>query len=187
MGGIYLKDDLEQVLFSADEIAARVKQIAGQISTDYRDMNPLVVGVLKGAFLFMSDLIRHIDIPIELDFIATSSYGASTKSSGIVRILKDLERPIENRDVLLVEDIVDSGLTLSYLRDSLLRRGARSVKIAAAFDKPTGRIVSIYPDYSGFEVPNRFLVGYGLDYAEKYRNLPFVGILKAAIYNKVND
>lgn len=179
-----MKEDLEEVLFSEAALAQRVDEIAQQIVLDYRDLNPLVVGVLKGAFVFMADLIRRIDVPMEIDFIATSSYGASTKSSGVVRILKDLERSVENRDVLLVEDIVESGLTLSYLRDSLTRRGAKSVKIAAAFDKPSGRIIPIYPDYYGFVVPDRFLVGYGLDYAEQYRHLPYVGVLKSEVYSR---
>ena len=181
-GGSRLRNDLEDILYSAEVIQTRVHSLGQIIARDYADHNPIVVGVLKGAVLFMADLVRHMDIQMEIDFIATSSYGATTKSSGVVRILKDLERPIEDRDVLIVEDIVDSGLTLSYLRDSFLRRNARSVKIAAAFDKPGGRTVDIQPDYFGFEVPNRFLVGYGLDYAERYRNLPYVGVLSPSVY-----
>ncbi|PWI58462.1 hypoxanthine phosphoribosyltransferase [Sulfoacidibacillus thermotolerans] len=179
-----MREDLQELLFSEEQIQTRVKQMAKQVARDYQEKNPVVVCVLKGAVLFMADLIRYMEIPLETDFIAISSYGASTKSSGVVRILKDLDRPIEDRDVLIVEDIVDSGLTLSYLRDSLLRRNARSVKIAAAFDKPDGRTVDITPDYSGFTVPNRFIVGYGLDYAERYRNLPYVGVLKPSVYEK---
>ena len=182
MGGSRLRNDLEDILYAADVIQTRVRSLGQAIAGDYADRNPIVVGVLKGAVVFMADLMRHMDIPMEIDFIATSSYGAATKSSGVVRILKDLERSIEDRDVLIVEDIVDSGLTLSYLRDSFLRRNARSVKIATAFDKPDGRTVAIQPDYFGFEVPNRFLVGYGLDYAERYRNLPYVGVLSPSVY-----
>lgn len=177
-----LDDDIEEMLFSAAEIDRRVREVAARISVDYAGRDVLVVGVLKGAFLFMADLIRHIDIPIQVDFIATSSYGQSTKSSGVVRILKDLDIPLEGRDVLLVEDIVDSGLTLSYLRDSLLRRGARSLRICSAFDKPAGRTVDIRPDYCCFTAPDRFLVGYGLDYGERYRHLPYVGALKHSVY-----
>lgn len=179
-----MREDLQELLFSEEQIQARVKQMGEHIAKDYQGKNPIAVCVLKGAVLFMADLIRYMEIPLEIDFIAISSYGASTKSSGVVRILKDLDRSVEDRHVLIVEDIVDSGLTLSYLRDSLLRRNALSVKIATAFDKPDGRTVDITPDYSGFVVPNRFIVGYGLDYAEHYRNLPYVGVLKPAVYEK---
>jgi hypoxanthine phosphoribosyltransferase len=177
-----LDDDIEEILFPAEAIDRRVREVAARIGGEYEGRDVLVVGVLKGAFLFMADLIRYIDIPIQVDFIATSSYGQSTKSSGVVRILKDLDIPLEGRDVLLVEDIVDSGLTLSYLRDSLLRRGAHSLKICSAFDKPAGRTVDIRPDYCCFTAPDRFLVGYGLDYAERYRHLPYVGALKRSVY-----
>ena len=177
-----MEDSIEELLFSSETIRERVAEVAAQIGRDYRDKNPLVVGVLKGAFVFLADLVRQIDIPLELDFIATSSYGQSTKSSGVVRILKDLELSAEQRDILIVEDIVDSGLTLSYLRDYLLRRGARSVKICAAFDKPGSRTIPIRPDYFGFTVPDRFVVGYGLDYAEQYRHLPYVGVLRRSVY-----
>lgn len=177
-----LLSDLETVLYTKEQIETRVREVGGAISRAYAGSHPLVIGVLKGAFVFLSDLVRHIDIPIEIDFMATSSYGASTKSSGAVRILKDLDLPVEGRDVLVVEDIVDTGTTLNYLRDLLLRRGAKSVKVAAAFDKPSRRVVPIAPDYCCFEVPNEFLVGYGLDYAEKYRHLPCVGVLKAEVY-----
>jgi hypoxanthine phosphoribosyltransferase len=174
--------DLERILHTEQEIAQAVKGMADRIAADYSGTAPLAVGVLKGAFIFMSDLARAVPIPLELDFIATSSYGDATQSSGVVRIQKDLDRPVEGRDVLLVEDIVDSGLTLAYLKDLLLRRRARSVKVAAAFDKPGNRRVDIRADYVGFEVPNRFLVGYGLDYAERYRNLPYLGILRPSVY-----
>ena len=181
-----MKEDLEEILFTSEQIQARLEVLAKLISADFKGKNPLVIGVLKGAVIFMADLVRRLDIPLEMDFMAISSYGSSTKSSGEVRILKDLERPIENRDVLIVEDIVDSGLTLQYLRNSLLNRKARSVRIAAAFDKPGGRKVDISPDYFGLTVPNRFLVGYGLDYAEHYRHLPYVGVLKESVYKDTN-
>ncbi|BCJ87388.1 hypoxanthine phosphoribosyltransferase [Effusibacillus dendaii] len=178
-----MRDDIEEIMFTPEQIQSKVAELGMQISDDYRDKNPLVVCVLKGASLFMADLVRNISIPIEMDFMAISSYGASTQSSGVVRIMKDLETGLENRHVIIVEDIVDTGLTLSYLRDSLLRRNASSVRIVTLFDKPSGRKIEIIPDYSGFQVPNAFIVGYGLDYSEKYRNLPFVGILKPEIYS----
>lgn len=177
-----MRNDMEEVLFTGEQISQRVKEVAQSIAEDYKGSMPLLVGVLKGAVIFLADLVRHIDIPIELDFIATSSYGATTQSSGVVRILKDLDVPLQGRDVVIVEDVVDSGLTLTYLRDTLLRRGAKSIRIATAFDKPEGRKVPIKPDYCGFTVPNKFLVGYGLDYAERYRHLPYVGVLKRSIY-----
>ncbi|MCY0876203.1 MAG: hypoxanthine phosphoribosyltransferase [Firmicutes bacterium] len=175
-------DDLESVLYTSEQLQSRIGEVGAQISRDYAQTHPLVIGVLKGAFVFLSDLVRHIDIPIEIDFIATSSYGSSTQSSGAVRMLKDLDQPAEGRDILLVEDIVDTGTTLNYLRDTLIRRGARSVKIASAFDKPSRRRIPIVPDYCCFTVPNAFLVGYGLDYAERYRHLSCVGILRPEIY-----
>lgn len=178
-----MRNDMKEILFSEDVIQKRVRELGEQISQDYRDQFPLLICVLKGAILFMSDLVKNMDIQLEMDFMAISSYGASTKSSGVVRILKDLETSLEGRDVIIVEDIVDTGLTLTYLRDTLLRRNAASVKIVTLFDKPSGRKTDIAPDYFGFEVPNEFIVGYGLDYAEKYRNLPFVGILKPEIYS----
>lgn len=179
---ISLLADLESVLFTSDQIADQVKAVGLQIARDYEGKHPLVIGVLKGAFVFLADLVRQIDIPIEIDFMAISSYGAATQSSGAVKILKDLDLPVEGRDVLVVEDIVDTGTTLNYLRDTLVRRGARSVRIVTAFDKPSRRIVPIELDYCCFTVPNAFLVGYGLDYAERYRHLPFVGVLRAEIY-----
>lgn len=178
-----MHNDLKEILFTEEQLQNRIAELGAQIARDYAGKNPLVVCVLKGAVLFMADLVKRIDVPLEMDFMAISSYGVSTKSSGVVRILKDLETGLEGRHVLIVEDIVDTGLTLSYLRDSLLRRNAASVKIVALFDKPAGRKIEIQPDYLGFEVPNEFIVGYGLDCAEKYRNLPFVGILKPEVYS----
>lgn len=174
--------DLEKVLFDETTIMARVAELGGQISNDFAGKQPLFICILKGAVMFMADLAKRIEIPMEMDFMATSSYGASSKSSGVVRIMKDLERSIEGRHVILVEDIVDTGLTLKYLRETLLHRQAASVTIVSMFDKPSNRAVDIKPDYYGFEVPNEFIVGYGLDYAELYRNLPCVGVLKPEIY-----
>ncbi len=176
--------DLEEVLFTEEQIQSAVEQLGERLSTDYEGKNPLFICVLKGAVMFMADLVKHVTIPMEMDFMATSSYGESSKSSGVVRILKDLDGSIEGRHVVIVEDIVDTGLTLKYLRDVLERRQAASVRIVALFDKPEGRSVNIMPDYYGFTVPNQFIVGYGLDYAEQYRNLPYVGILKREIYVK---
>ena len=178
-----LRDDILQVLHTEEEIQAKVRELGAIISRDYEGRNPLVICVLKGAFIFIADLAKSITIPIELDFMAVSSYGNSTRSSGEVRIVKDLDTSVEGRDVLIVEDIIDSGLTLSYLIDVLERRNARSVRVVALFDKPARRTTDLQADYVGFVLPDAFVVGYGLDYAEKYRNLPFVGILKPEIYN----
>lgn len=175
-------NDIEEVLFTEEEIQAKVREMGELLSREYAGRNPLVICVLKGAFIFMADLVKRLTIPCEVDFMAVSSYGSSTKSSGVVKIIKDLDTPVEGRDVLIVEDIIDSGLTLSYLIDVLERRNARSVAVAALFDKPERRTVDLKPDYTGFVIPDAFIVGYGLDYAEKYRNLPFVGILKKEIY-----
>lgn len=176
-------DDIQEILYSEDDIQSKVKELGIEISRDFEGRNPLVICVLKGAFIFMADLVKQITIPMELDFMAVSSYGQSTKSSGIVKIVKDLDVSVEGRDVIIVEDIIDSGLTLSYLIDVLERRNARSVSVVALFNKPARRTVDLEPDYRGFTLPNEFVVGYGLDYAEKYRNLPFLGILKAEIYS----
>jgi len=177
-----LRNDIEEVLYSEEQIQAKVKELGEVISREYEGRNPLVICVLKGAFMFLSDLVKRIDVPLEVDFMAVSSYGNSTKSSGVVKIIKDLDVTVEGRDVLIVEDIIDSGLTLSYLVDILERRNALTVKIVTLFDKPTRRTVGLEADYKGFVLPDAFVVGYGLDYAEKYRNLPFIGVLKEAIY-----
>jgi hypoxanthine phosphoribosyltransferase len=161
-----------------------VKELGETLSRDFDGRNPLVICVLKGAFIFMSDLVKEMPIKLEIDFMAVSSYGASTKSSGVVKIIKDLDASVEGRDVLIVEDIIDSGLTLSYLIDVLERRNAKSVTVATLFDKPARRSVDLEADYTGFSLPDEFVVGYGLDYAEKYRNLPFIGILKPEVYEK---
>ncbi|MBW7454409.1 hypoxanthine phosphoribosyltransferase [Paenibacillus sepulcri] len=177
-------NDIQEVLYDADQIQQKVSELGAIISREFEGRNPLVICVLKGAFIFMSDLVKTIDIPLEIDFMAVSSYGQSTKTSGVVKIIKDLDSPVQGRDIVIVEDIIDSGLTLSYLIDVLERRNAKSVTLVALFDKPTGRKVELEADYKGFVLPDAFVVGYGLDYAEKYRNLPLIGILKPEIYEK---
>ena len=175
-------EDVEKILISADEIQDKIRELAKQITEEYREKDLLLVGVLKGAFVFMSDLAREIDLPIEFDFMAVSSYGSATKSSGVVRILKDLDYEISGRHVLLVEDIIDSGLTISYLLRYLQARGPASLEICSLFWKKGEQAVPMSVKFPGFEIPPVFVVGYGLDYAEKYRNLPYIGILKRDAY-----
>jgi len=169
-------------MFSEKQLQTRVQELGKQISYDYVGKCPLVICVLKGAFVFMADLIKNITVPIELDFMAVSSYGMSTKSSGVVRIIKDLEVSVEGRDMLIVEDIIDTGLTLSYLIEVLQGRRASKIRVVTLFDKPMQRVVNMEADYRGFILPDEFVVGYGLDYAEKYRNLPYTGVLRHEIY-----
>ena len=176
-----LKDEL---LLTREEIAARVAELGAQITRDYKGKDLTTVCILKGAVVFFVDLIRAIDLPLSMDFMSISSYGNATKSSGVVRILKDLDKPVNGKDVLIIEDIVDSGMTLSFLRDNLQSRGAASLKIATLLDKPDRRRVPLHVDYCGFVIPDEFVVGYGLDYAEQYRNLPDIGILRPEIYSK---
>ena len=166
-----------EILVQADELQHRVRELGAQITRDYADRDLLLIGVLKGAVFFMADLMRELSIPCEIDFMAISSYGAGTDSSGVVRILKDLEINISGRDVLVVEDIIDSGLTLSYLRRTLGARKPASLEICALLTKPERREVDVPVRYVGFEIPNRFVIGYGLDFAERYRNLPYIGVL----------
>ena len=166
------------VLISEEQIRDRIRELGTQITRDYTGRNPLLIGVLKGACFFLSDLMRAIDTRLSIEFMAISSYGSSTRTSGEVRILKDLDVPIEGRDILVVEDIVDTGLTLSYLIANLQSRGAASVKLAALLDKFERREREVKIDYLGFKIPDEFVVGYGLDFAERYRNLPFIGVLK---------
>ena len=173
-----MKNDIKKVLYSEKELNDVVAALGAQISEDYKDRNLLMVSVLKGSIVFMSDLMRAITIPCEIDFMAVSSYGNNTKSSGTVRILKDLDRDISGYDVLLVEDILDSGKTLNYLIEVLYARNPSSIRICTLFDKPERREVDIFADYKGLSVPDEFIVGYGLDFAEKYRNLPYIGVLK---------
>jgi hypoxanthine phosphoribosyltransferase len=166
-----------EILVEAEDLTRRVKELADQISADYADKDLLLIGVLKGAVFFVSDLMRHLEIPVEVDFMAVASYGSATRSSGVVRILKDLDAAIEGRDVLIVEDIVDSGLTLQYLLRNLAGRNPRSLEVCALLIKPERREVDLHTRYVGFEIPDRFAIGYGLDHAERYRNLPYVAAL----------
>ena len=179
-----LNEDIAEILISEHEIQNKVAEMAKEITEDYRGRDLLLVGVLKGAFMLMSDLARHITIPLELDFMAVSSYGSATKTSGIVRILKDLDLDISGRDVLIVEDIIDSGLTLSYLIKNLKARGPRSLEVCALLSKPEVQKVELDVRYEGFALPPVFVVGYGLDYGERYRNLPYVGTLKPHLYEE---
>lgn len=174
--------DIEEILISRDEIKEMVKRLGKRISEDYKGSELILIGVLKGGFVFLADLMREITIPVDMDLIAVSSYGASTRSSGIVRIIKDMDLNVANKHVLIVEDLVDTGLTLRYLKDLFNTRDPKSVKICTAFDKPSRRKVDIEVEYNGIEVPDKFIVGYGLDYAGKYRNLPDVCTLKHEIY-----
>lgn len=172
----------ERVLLTEKEILRRVRQMAGQISADYAGKEPLLVGILKGAFIFLADLVRNLTIPVHLDFIAVSSYGSASESSGAVRILKDLDQSIEGVHVLLVEDIVDTGLTLNYLKENLRARGPASLKVCTLLDKPARRLVKVEPDYNGFAIPDEFVVGYGLDYNGNYRYFREILVLKREIY-----
>jgi hypoxanthine phosphoribosyltransferase len=171
-------DAIGEILVPAEDLQRRVRELAAEISRDYAGKDLLLIGVLKGAVFFLSDLMRHLDVPVQLDFMAVASYGSATKSSGVVRILKDLDAAIEGRDVLIVEDIVDSGLTLQYLLRNLDGRNPRSLEVCALLIKPERRKVDLRTRYVGFEIPNRFAIGYGLDHAERYRNLPYVAALR---------
>jgi len=176
--------DIKEVLLTEDQIINRVKEIGKAISEEYNGKDLLIVGILKGSVIFASELIKNISIPCEIDFMAVSSYGNSTETSGVVRTLKDLDHGIEGKDIIIVEDIIDSGITLDYLLKYLKARKANSIEIATLLTKPSRRRVDLNVKYCGFEVPDEFLVGYGLDYSEKYRNLPYVGILKEEVYKK---
>lgn len=175
-------NDVESVLLSTEALAKRVKEIGAEITADYAGKEILMIGVLRGAVLFMADLARAIEVPVAIDFMAVSSYGSGTNSSGVVRILKDLDEDVAGKHVLVVEDIIDSGLTLNYLLENLKSRKPASIKLCTLLNKPERRKVQVKIDYNGFDVPDYFVVGYGLDYAEKYRNLPFIGILKPEVY-----
>lgn len=174
--------DIKEILLSEEEIQNRVKELGKEITADFAGKDLLVVGILKGAAVFMSELIRTIELPIKIDFMAVSSYGDSSVSTGEVKIMKDLDFSAEYKHVLIVEDIIDTGFTLNYLSDNLKKRGALSVSICTLLDKPERRLVGVPIDYLGFEIPDDFVVGYGLDYAERYRNLPYVGALKEEVY-----
>ena len=175
-------NDIEKVLISEDEIREKVKELGEKISEDYKDKNLLMVSILKGSIVFMSDLMRSISIYCGIDFMSVSSYGRGVKTTGVVKIIKDLDIPLAGYDILIVEDILDSGVTLNYLMKILSARNPKSIKICTLLDKPERRQVEVNADYIGFEVPDEFVVGYGLDYIEKYRNLPFIGVLKPRVY-----
>jgi hypoxanthine phosphoribosyltransferase len=177
--------DIERILISGDEVQAKIRELGDRITEDYRGRDLLLVGVLKGAFVLMADLSRNVRLPLQFDFMAVSSYGVATKTSGVVRIMKDLDRDIEGKDVLLVEDIVDSGLTLAYLLRNLRARKPASLEVCALLRKPEVQQVSLDIKYKGFEIPPVFVVGYGLDFAEKYRNLPYVATLKPEAYAEI--
>ena len=178
-----MKEDVLRVLLSEDEIREKVRELGGKITADYKNSNLMLVTALKGAVVFLADLMRQIDVPAEIDFMVVSSYGSGVKSSGVVKIVKDLDVPLAGKDILIVEDILDSGLTLSYIKELLESRGPRSIRIATLLDKPSRRKVDLQADYIGFSVPDEFVIGYGLDYDEKYRNLPYIGILKPEVYS----
>ena len=179
-----MKEYIKEVLVSKEDIDAAVKRIGAQISEDYKGKNLLLIGVLKGGFVFMADLIRAIDIPLQIDFIAVSSYGASTKSSGVVKLIKDIDVAINDKHVIIVEDIVDTGLTLKYLRELFETRNPLSVKICSIFDKPSRRVTEIVPEYCGITIPNEYVIGYGLDFDGILRNLPDLCIFKEEYYTK---
>ena len=178
-------NDIEKVYYSEEKLREIVERLGRQISEDYKDKNLLLVSVLKGSVIFMADLMRAITVPCAIDFMCVSSYANKTESSGVVKIIKDLDINLEGWDVLIVEDILDSGKTLSYIKSILLARNPKSIRICTLLDKPERRVVEgLVADYSGAEVPDEFVVGYGLDYDEKYRNLPFIGVLKREVYEK---
>lgn len=179
-----MRNDIERILVTKEELNAKVKEMGAQISKDYEGKNLMLVSVLKGSVVFMADLMRAITIPVTIDFMSVSSYGSGTKSTGVVKIIKDLDVNLEGKDLLLVEDILDSGNTLFYLKNMLMGRHPNSIRIATLLDKPERRTADIHADYSGFQIPDKFVVGYGLDYDEKYRNFPEIGVLKPEIYTK---
>lgn len=179
-----MRNDLKEIMFDEAKIKECVERLGKEIARDYKGKDLLLVGILKGAVVFFSDLIRAIDIPLSMDFMAISSYGSATRSTGVVRILKDLDKPIDGRHVIIVEDIIDSGMSLAFLKQTLFARGAASMKVCVLLDKPDRRRTHVDVDYTGFVIPDEFVVGYGLDYAELYRNLPVIGVLKPEIYTK---
>ena len=177
-----IHDDIAQVYFTADEVRQRVHELGVELTQEYKGKNPIFVSVLKGSFIFMADLMRELDLYCDMDFLTVSSYGSGTTTTGAVKIIKDLSFDIENRHLIIVEDILDSGITLSYLKKYLTMRNPASIKICTLLDKPSRRQSGIVADYIGFTCPNDFIVGYGLDYDEKYRNLPYIGGLKPEVY-----
>lgn len=179
-----LEQDIKKILISHDEIVAAARELGQKLTEDYQGKNPILVGILKGSVPFMAELIKHIDMHIELDFMLVSSYHGGTSSSGVINIIKDIDQDIKGRDILFVEDIIDTGKTLKSLKELFEGRQPASVKIATLLDKPEGRLVEIEADYTCFTIPNEFVVGYGLDYDENYRNLPYIGVLKEEVYSK---
>jgi hypoxanthine phosphoribosyltransferase len=179
-------DDISEILITEDELQERITALGQRIGEDYHGRTPLLVGVLKGVLLFMADLLRAIPIHVEVDFMAVASYSSEARDKGLVRLVKDLETPITNRDVLFIEDMVDTGLTLNYLLHTLRMRRPASLEVCTLFTKPGHRLINIPLKYTGFDLPNRFIVGYGLDYKEKYRNLPYIGLLKADVFQNEN-
>ena len=179
-----LEQDIKKILISHDEIVTAARELGQKLTEDYQGKNPILVGILKGSVPFMAELIKHIDTHIELDFMLVSSYHGGTSSSGVINIIKDMDQDIKGRDILFVEDIIDTGKTLKSLKELFEGRQPASVKIATLLDKPEGRLVEIEADYTCFTIPNEFVVGYGLDYEENYRNLPYVGVLKEEVYSK---
>ena len=179
-----MREDIASILLSEEQIHTRVRELGAEISRDYAGKEPLFVGVLKGCFVFMADLMRHVSIPCSMDFMAVSSYKGGTSSTGAVEIQKDLGQNIEGRHIIIIEDILDSGNTLNYLQSYLMTRKPASITIATLMDKPSRRTAPVYAKYSCFEVPDEFVVGYGLDYAQKYRNMPYIGVLKPEVYSE---
>jgi hypoxanthine phosphoribosyltransferase len=178
--------DVQEVLLTEDQIQARVSELGSQLNADYAGLEPVLISVLKGSIVFLADLVRGMELPLSIDIMEVSSYGAATETSGQVRILKDLSNPIEGRHVIVVEDIIDTGLTLNYLLRYLREKGPASLRICCLLDKPARRLTEIPIDYVGFTIPDRFVVGYGLDYGERYRNLPYVGVLRPSVYGLDN-
>ncbi|AGY39128.1 MULTISPECIES: hypoxanthine phosphoribosyltransferase [Streptococcus] len=179
-----LENDIKKILISHDEIVTATRELGQKLTKDYQGKNPILVGILKGSVPFMAELIKHIDTHIELDFMLVSSYHGGTSSTGVINIIKDMDQDIKGRDILFVEDIIDTGKTLKSLKELFEGRQPASVKIATLLDKPEGRLVEIEADYTCFTIPNEFVVGYGLDYDENYRNLPYIGVLKEEVYSK---
>ena len=177
-----IDSDVEEILLTSEQVQARVAELGAQLATDYAGRDPVLVSVLKGSIIFLADLVRAMPIPLSIDLMEVSSYGASTESSGQVRILKDLSTSIAGREVLVVEDIIDTGLTLNYLLRYLHDKGPASIRICCLLDKPARRLAEIEIDYRGFTIPDRFVIGYGLDYGERYRNLPYIGVLRPSVY-----
>ena len=178
-----MKNEIKEILLTEEQLKEKIAQLAAQISRDYQGKSPLIVGVLKGSFIFMADLVRALTIPCNIDFLMVSSYGSGDKTSGVVQIIKDLDYDISGKDILIIEDILDSGLTLKYIMGLLSAKNCASIKLCTLLDKPDRRQAQVHVDYQGFKIPDEFVVGYGLDYAECYRNLPYIGILDEKVYS----